>query len=134
MASLWSLPMNLLPPRRKTPRYGTAPRRVFQVHRAWVRKHACSIKGCKGSPIEFAHLRTSANSGVGLKPPDSCGISLCRGHHLRAHARGHVTVAEENGMTLDDLFLIAEEFARRTPDRALREAMRAAAADSTGGA
>jgi hypothetical protein len=60
---------------------------------------------------------------MGLKPRDDAGISLCRAHHRRAHEVGHETMAWENKMTLGDLFRIAAEFARRTPDRALRETL-----------
>ncbi|HZT90357.1 MAG TPA: hypothetical protein VFA12_20620 [Stellaceae bacterium] len=116
----------ILPRRRK--RLGSGiergPRRVYPTHRAFVRGHHCSIRGCQGGPIEFAHLRTAANSGMGLKPTDAFGISLCRAHHRQGHERGHETLAAENGMTLEQLHAIAAEFARRTPDKALRAAMR----------
>lgn len=116
----------MLPPRKKRQKSGIerAPRRVFPTHRAFVRRHACSIKGCEDGPIEFAHLRTAANSGTGLKPADSHGISLCRAHHRRGHDIGHDAMARENGMTLEQLHKIAEDFARATTDRALREAMK----------
>jgi hypothetical protein len=116
----------LLPAKRKRERSGIerAPQRIFATHRQFVKRHACSIRGCEQTPIEFAHLRTAANSGMGLKPPDSEGISLCRAHHARAHQIGHDTMARENGMTLDQLHKIAAEFAARTPDRALREMLR----------
>ena len=115
-----------LPPRRKPKRSGIkrATDRVFPAHRAWVRRHGCSIVGCQDGPIEFAHLRTSANSGAGLKPSDLNGISLCQGHHRRAHNIGHDSMARENGMTLDQLHKIAFEFARRSPDKKLRETFR----------
>lgn len=115
-----------LPRRRRVARSGIlrAPRRIFQTHRAFVRRHACSIRGCEAGPIEFAHLRTAANSGTGLKPADWHGISLCQEHHKRGHDAGHDTMARENGMTLEQLHAIAAEFARRTPDRAMRESLR----------
>lgn len=118
----------MLPPRRKPLRSGIerAPRRVFQTHRAFVRRHACSIRGCDDGPIEFAHLRTAANSGMGLKPPDWEAISLCRMHHHRGHDGGHDTMARENGMTLEQLHKLAEEFALRSPDKSMRETMRLA--------
>lgn len=114
----------MLPARRKRPKMGVqkAPQRVFQTHRQFVRRHRCSIKGCEDGPIEFAHLRTAANSGMGLKPPDWEGISLCRSHHRRGHDIGHDAMARENGMTLDQLRQIAKDFARATTDRALKEA------------
>ena len=115
-----------LPKRRERQRSGIerAPRRIFERHRRWVRGHACSIPGCIGTPIEFAHLRTAANSGMGLKPSDAFGISLCRTHHAEGHQLGHETMARNNGTTLEKLFAIAAVFAQRSPDRALREAMK----------
>ncbi len=113
----------MIPRRLKREKMGCrdAERRIFPTHRAFVRRHACSIKGCDRQPIEFAHLRTAANSGVGLKPGDEFGISLCREHHRRGHEIGHDAMARENGMTLDQLFRIAAEFAAKSPDRALRQ-------------
>jgi hypothetical protein len=99
---------------------------VWQRHRAFVRRHQCAIPNCEGSPIEFAHLRTAANSGVGIRPADWFGIPLCRSHHRTAHDAGHDTMARENGTTLEKLFEMAREFARRSPDRHMREAMKEA--------
>lgn len=119
--------MSILPAKRKAPRrVADSNERVFQTHRAFVRGHDCSVLGCKAGPIEFAHLRTAANSGMGLKPPDWFGVSLCQDHHRRAHDAGHETMARENGMTLDRLFQIAAEFARQTTDKHMKEAMSAA--------
>lgn len=115
--------MSYLPAKRKRPKAENRPQRVFQTHRAFVRRHQCSIKGCDCGPIEFAHLRTAANSGMGYKPSDIFGISLCRDHHKRAHDVGHDTMARENGTTLEALFKIAAEFTKRSPDKALREAL-----------
>lgn len=113
----------MLPPKRKhaRPLEGVG---LFRAHRKWVRSHQCSIPGCFGYPIEFAHLRTAANSGVGMKPADWYGISLCERHHRIAHERGHDTMARENGTTLEKLFEIAAEFAQKSPDRAMKLAMK----------
>jgi hypothetical protein len=67
----------MLPPRKKRQK-AERPQRIFPQHRAFVRRHQCSIKDCTGQPIEFAHLRTAANSGIGCKPSDHFGISLCQ--------------------------------------------------------
>jgi hypothetical protein len=82
-----------LPKKRPRPRSGIerVPQRVWQRHRAFVKRHGCSIPGCRGEPIEFAHLRTAANSGKDIKPHDWHGIGLCRDHHRRAHLIGHDT-------------------------------------------
>jgi len=117
-----------LPPKRERLHSGIerGPQRVFPRHRAWVRRHGCCVPGCQGMPIEFAHLRTAANSGVGLKPPDWCGISLCMAHHSLFHNVGHSTGAKQCGTSLGALLAIAVMFAERSPDKALREAMRQA--------
>ena len=96
--------------------------RTFPVHQQFVRRHGCAVPGCKDGPIEFAHLRTAANSGIGIKPPDWYGISLCRAHHRRAHDIGHDAMARENGITLDFLYEMAKKFSRLTTDKDLREA------------
>lgn len=114
--------MSYLPPKRKRPK-AERMQRVFPTHRAFVRRHQCAIKGCQGCPVEFAHLRTAANSGTGYKPSDAFGIPLCREHHRRAHDIGHDTMARENGTTLEALFKMAAEFARQTTDKALRESL-----------
>lgn len=58
-------------------------------HLAFVRNLPCVA--CFGVPSEAAHLRTAANAGVGVKPPDSCVIPLCHGCHHLAHQHGHKT-------------------------------------------
>ena len=98
--------------------------RVFQTHRAFVKRHLCVIPKCNNRDVEFAHLRTAANSGMGMKPPDWYGIGLCSYHHKIAHSRGHATMAEENGVDLDYLFKTAAYLASKTPDKRMREAMK----------
>lgn len=110
-----------LPPKRHKPHTKLG---LFEAHRKFVRSHQCSIPGCLGSPIEFAHLRTAANSGMGKKPADFYGISLCARHHRLAHERGHAMMAKEGGTTLETLFAVAREFAERSPDKALRQHMK----------
>lgn len=117
----------MLPKKAKRPKMGVREpvRLVFNVHRAFVKRHGCAIRGCMRTPIEFAHLRTAANSGMGRKPMDCFGVGLCQEHHREAHQHGHDTMARRNGMTLDQLFALAAEFTRATTDRALREAVSA---------
>jgi len=129
------MPFTRLPKRRERPRMGVKDevRRVFEGHRAFLRRHQCVIVGCStGSPIEVAHLRTAANSGTGLKPSDDSAVPMCAIHHHDSHARGHATVAAENGMTLEQLFQIAALFARLTPDKALRAFLRERAEENRG--
>lgn len=113
-------------PKPKSPKMKVRDtRREFPVHRAYVKSFGCAIRGCFAAPTDFAHLRTAANSGTGLKPRDEFGVFMCHEHHRESHQRGHRTVAEANGMTLDDLFAKAAHYAATTPDRALRKRLEA---------
>lgn len=85
------------------------------AHRAWVRKHACCVPGCKGVPIEAAHVRSGTDGGMGLKPSDIWVISLCRDHHSRQHQVGEAAFERETGI---DMKAYAREFAAKSPKRA----------------
>ena len=91
-------------------------RRNCAAHRAWVRRHRCSVRGCLGLPIECAHVRRGTDGGLGLKPSDRWTISLCRSHHLEQHEIGEAAFAIRHDL---DLIQLAKEFARRSP--ALRD-------------
>lgn len=81
-------------------------------HRAWVRKHRCSVPGCVSLLIECAHIRTGTDGGVGLKPSDCWTISLCRSHHGEQHDIGEPAFETMYGL---DLIALALEFARQSP-------------------
>ena len=83
------------------------------AHRSWVRGHHCVVPGCREMPIECAHIRTAANSGIGFKPSDAYTVALCREHHAESH-RGDVTFQEKHGL---DLMALAQEFYRKSPHR-----------------
>lgn len=91
-------------------------KRVWPKHRAWVREHMCSVPGCHNGPIEFAHKRSAANSGVGLKPFDWFGISLCREHHRLSHQKGDDILGI-------DWYALAYGFTTTSPDKKMRKAM-----------
>lgn len=110
----------MLPPRRKKPR-SNRPQTVFPAHRRWVKSHGCSVKGCNGAPIEFAHVRSAANSGTGLKPHDCFGISLCARCHNLQHRMGQPDFQRVYGI---DMMAMAREFRRRSPDKAMRESLK----------
>lgn len=124
--------MTRLPPKRQRERSGIIrARRHFSKHQAFVRRHRCVVPGCENDNIEFAHLRSAANAGMGLKPADWFGVSLCgcfiadgrmrEGHHAEAHRIGHDTFAAKYGI---DLWALAREFARSSPDFRMRETMK----------
>jgi hypothetical protein len=112
----------LLPKRLARPRSGIAraPQRIWPRHRRFVRSHECCVPGCTKGPVDFAHLRSAANSGKGLLPFDWFGVSLCRSHHREQHAIGVNAFMRKYGI---DLWLIAAEFAARSPDMLMRAAM-----------
>lgn len=100
---------SLLPaePRKKSSR-------TCAAHRAWVRRHRCSVPGCRNLPIECAHVRSGTDAGIGLKPSDKWCVSLCRNHHLEQHEIGERAFELQHGI---DLRALASEFARRSPHR-----------------
>ncbi len=117
-----------LPKRRKRERSGIerVPQRIFQRHRKFVRSHSCCVPGCAGLPIEFAHVRSAANSGVGLKPHDSAGVALCAIHHLSQHMLGMVTFQALHKI---DMKALAAEFTRRSPDVEMKASLKLVSAE-----
>ena len=104
---------------RRLPKSKTQRRQLScPAHRSWVRKHACSVRGCLGTPIEAAHVRIGTHAGVGRKPSDRWVISLCVFHHREQHEVGERSFARKHSI---DLTSLAEEFARRSPHRSKLE-------------
>ena len=88
--------------------------RSCPAHRAWVRRHRCSVPGCNALPIECAHIRSGTDGGIALKPSDRWTISLCATHHAEQHRIGEPAFEQRYAI---DLTALAEEFARRSPHR-----------------
>lgn len=86
--------------------------RSCPAHRTWIRRHYCSVPGCKRLPIECAHVRGGTNGGIGLKPSDRWCVSLCSCHHAEQHRLGQ---RRFEGKYKLDLLELAEVFARRSP-------------------
>ena len=84
------------------------------AHRAWVRRHRCSVQGCRQLPIECAHVRCGTDGGTGVKPSDRWCISLCHAHHLEQHEIGEPAFEARYEL---DLRGLAREFAQRSPHR-----------------
>jgi hypothetical protein len=93
------------------------PRKIWPRHRRWVRSHGCCVPHCDAAEVEFAHLRSAANAGTGQKPHDAFGISLCRTHHDEQHRLGTKRFGDKYQI---DLWVLAAEFARLSPDREMR--------------
>ena len=108
-----------MPKRRAKVKSGIerALKRVWPRHRAWVRSHHCAVPGCEALEIEFAHIRSAATAGTGLKPHDRYGVPLCHNHHAEQHQVGKGTFEDRHGIDLD---AIAAELVRTSPDYKLR--------------
>jgi len=100
------LPRLVLQPKRKR------QSRTCAAHRAWIKRHYCSVPDCRRGPIECAHVRGGTDGGAGLKPSDKWAISLCVHHHREQHRIGERRFEEKYGI---DLIGLAREFARRSP-------------------
>lgn len=111
-----------LPPKRQKPRSGIqrAPKREWPRHRRFVRSRICCVPNCDiGAVIDFAHVKTRGAGGH-----DCYGVSLCRIHHAEQHAIGVDTFQRKYGI---DLWALAAEFTRLSPDQAMKESLREAA-------
>jgi hypothetical protein len=86
--------------------------RTCPGHRAWVRRHYCSVPSCRKIPIECAHVRAGTECGAGMKPSDRWVISLCLFHHREQHLIGEMSFQLKHGIDMKEL---AVEFARRSP-------------------
>ena len=113
----------MLPLRLKRAKLGAQlpPRKVWPRHRRWVKSHGCCVPGCDATSVDFAHLRSCANAGIGQKPHDIFGVSLCRHHHVEQHSLGVDAFDHKYGI---DLWALAAEFARRSPDAEMRAGLR----------
>ncbi len=113
----------MLPRRLKRPKLGVqmSPRKVWPRHRRWVKSHGCCVPGCDATSVDFAHLRSIANAGTGQKPHDIFGVSLCRHHHVEQHSLGVDAFDRKYGT---NLWALAAEFARRSPDTEMRATLK----------
>lgn len=102
-----------LPPKVMVPRLVNEARSCA-AHRAWVRKHQCSVPSCLALPIECAHVRSGTDGGTGLKPSDRWAISLCANHHREQHWLGEPRFEAKYSL---DLNALATEFFSRSPQR-----------------
>ena len=118
----------MLPPKLKRPKMGVRrlQQRIWLRHRRWVRSHGCCVPGCGATIVEFAHLRSSTNAGMSQKPHDIFGVSLCRNHHVEQHRVGVGVFDTKYGT---DLWALAAEFARRSPDLNMRLSLKLVGAE-----
>ena len=121
-----------LPTRLPRPKLGVRMpiQKIWPRHRRWVRSHGCCVPECRALSVEFAHLRSSANAGLAQTPHDAFGVSLCRVHHDEQHRVGIDAFNKKYGV---DLWSLAAEFARRSPDWEMRASLKLVSAGEIGG-
>jgi hypothetical protein len=112
-----------LPDRLKRKKLGvrTPLQKVWPRHRRWVKAHGCCVPNCDARAVDFAHLRSAANAGIGQMPHDIFGVSLCRKHHDEQHRLSTEAFGDKYKI---DLWALAAEFARRSPDWQMRASLR----------
>jgi hypothetical protein len=112
-----------LPNKLKRPEMGLRARaqKIWPRHRRWVKAHGCCVPGCAAHSVDFAHLRSAANAGTGQTPHDIFGVSLCRVHHDEQHRIGADAFGKKYRI---DLWALAAEFARRSPDWEMRASLK----------
>jgi len=122
-----------LPDRLKRPKLGVrrSVQKVWPRHRRWVKAHGCCVPNCNAREVDFAHLRSAANSGAGQRPHDIFGVSLCRTHHDEQHRLGADAFGDKYQI---DLWALATEFARRSPDWQMRASLKLVDGFATAGA
>jgi hypothetical protein len=79
---------------------------VKTCHLAFVRSLGCVVRNrawteCRGR-IEAHHVRTAANSGIGMKPPDTAAVGLCARHHRTLHSEGRRTFEKTYSVDLNE--------------------------------
>jgi hypothetical protein len=113
----------MLPNRLRRPKLGVRPplQKVWPRHRRWVKSHRCCVPGCNATSVDFAHLRSATTAGMAQKPHDIFAVSLCRNHHVEQHSLGVDAFDKKYGI---DLWALAAEFARRSPDVEMRATLR----------
>ncbi len=107
------LPRKIPKTRNRTERWKST------AHRDFVRGHACSMCGVT-SGVQFAHVRIGSDAGMGRKPSDFYGVSLCgKCHngeqHLIGEASFWLTYTVRHGQTVQQLM---DEFNAASPKAA----------------
>ncbi len=101
-----------LPRRIKQPKLRQSDRIRCPGHLQFVRSRACCVPQCLALKVDAAHVRSSGDGGVGLKPGDDWTISLCRYHHQEQHQVGEQAFEIRHGI---DMKKLALEFASKSP-------------------
>ena len=100
-----TLPPRITKPKKRDSRWRS------QVHRNFVRSHACSA--CHSTTvIEVAHVRIGSGAGMGEKPDDWNTVSLCKKCHERQHSIGERTFWDSRNVEK-----LIEAFCNASPKR-----------------
>jgi hypothetical protein len=121
----------MLPHRLKPLKMGVrrSVQKIWPRHRRWVKAHGCCVPDCSSRAIDFAHLRSTANAGMAQSPHDMFGVSLCRVHHDEQHRLGAVAFGRKYAI---NLWALAAEFARKSPDWEMRASLKVPRSDRIG--
>ena len=105
----------MLPPRipKKAKR---SSRWKSTAHRDFVRSHACCKCGSTVA-IEFAHVRLGSGAGIGQKPDDWRGVSLCHDCHT-GNGKPQHNIGERSFWRGIDLEGLIAAFIKESPRRA----------------
>lgn len=113
----------MLPPRNLGKR-GSDRRIRSAKHRAFVRTHLCIAFArleCEGK-VECCHVKDVALEQCGsVKPGDLFTVSMCRRHH-RESEKNEAAWGADMGI---DVLAVALEFASKSPDKIVRDAVKA---------
>jgi len=74
-----------------------------------------------GHKRRLCGARSAGNAGTGQTSHDTFGVNLCRLHHIEQHRLGTDAFGDRYGI---DLWVLAAEFARRSPDWEMRASLR----------
>ena len=103
--------MTPIPAKRKKSPMGVreVEKLTFPQHRRFIRAHGCIVPGCKGGPIEAAHVRAGLpageQAGIATKPHDCFTVPLCRTHHSQQHGLGEASFERLYNLRLLDTAL-----------------------------
>jgi len=78
----------------------TKPRISERERQEIIRGMGCTVPNCWRTDIDLHHVRTAANSGIGMKPDDSFLVAVCRHHHRVGHQIGWKSFEKRYGVDL----------------------------------
>src|SRR5262249_40070685 len=95
--------------------------KVWPRHRGWVRSHGCCVPDCRSAGAVFAHLHPSADLSPALVTPYIFWIIHSPDDPDEHHRIGTDAFNKKYSI---DLWALAAEFARRSPDWEMRASLK----------